>query len=137
MDEIDTGVYLYTSIADEAEDAYKQLEMMKLMITGPETLKEAGYEIEFPEEIDTIAYNRLLPTSEFLAKVSSYAERIPIEAVIEFSVAGTVDECIEKIEEYVKAGVRHIDLINMGPDTRRVMEIYGKEIIPRFKEASH
>jgi alkanesulfonate monooxygenase SsuD/methylene tetrahydromethanopterin reductase-like flavin-dependent oxidoreductase (luciferase family) len=137
MDEIDTGVYLYTSIADEAEDAYKQLEMMKLMITGPETLKEAGYEIEFPEGIDTIAYSRLLPTSEFLAKVSSYAERIPIEAVIEFSVAGTVDECIEKIEEYVEAGVRHMDLINMGPDTRRVVEIYGKEIIPRFKEASH
>ena len=65
-----------------------------------------------------------------------FGTHLPIEAVIEFSVAGTVDECIEKIEEYVDAGVRHMDLINMDPDTRRVMAIYGKEIIPRFKEGS-
>jgi len=134
MDEIDMGIYLYTSIADKAEDAYKQLEAVKTMIAHPEILKEAGYEIEFPEEMGPIAYYRMLPTSEFLGQVASYAERIPIEAVIEFSVAGTVDECIEKIEKYVEAGARHIDLINMGPDPRRVMEAYGKEIIPRFKE---
>lgn len=134
MDEIDTAIYLYTSIADKAEDAYKQLEEVKPMIAHPEILKEAGYEIELPEKMVPTPYYRLLPTSEDLGKASSYAERIPMEAVIEFSVAGTVDECIEKIEEYVKAGARHIDLINMGPDLRRVMEIYGKEIIPRFKE---
>ena len=134
MDEIDTGIYLYTSVADEAEDAYKQLEEVKPMIANPEIMKETGFEIELPEKMGPIAYYRLLPTSEELGRVSNYAERIPIEAVIEFSVAGTVDECIEKIEEYVKAGVRHMDVINMGPDPRRVMEIYGKEIIPRFKE---
>jgi len=136
MDEIDTAVYLYTSVADKAEDAYRQLDGIKSMIVNPRILKEAGYEIEFPEEMGPIAYSRLLPTSEILGKISSYAERIPLEAVIEFSVAGTVDNCIEKIEEYVKAGAKHIDLINVGPDPRRVMKIYGKEIIPRFKEES-
>ena len=134
FDEIDAGIYLYTSIADKAEDAYKQLEGIKPMIAHPELLKEAGYEIEFPEEIGHISYFRLLPTSEILGKVSSYAELIPMEAAIEFSVAGTTEDCIEKIEEYVKAGVKHLDFINMGPDPRRVMEIYGKEIIPRFRE---
>jgi 5,10-methylenetetrahydromethanopterin reductase len=134
MDEIDSGIYLYTSIADKAEDAYKQLEEVKIMIAHPEILKESGYEIELPEKPGSMAYHRLLPTSEDLGKVSTYAERIPVEAAIEFSVAGTVDECIEKIGEYVKAGAEHMDLINLGPDPRQVMEIYGKEIIPRFKE---
>jgi len=134
MDEIDAGIYLYTSIADKAKDAYKQLEEVKIMIAHPEILKEAGYEIELPEKMGSMAYHRLLPTSEDLGKISVYVDRIPVEAAIEFSVVGTVDECIEKIGEYVKAGAEHIDLINLGPDPRQVMEIYGKEIIPRFKE---
>jgi len=134
MDEIDAGIYLYTSIADKAKDAYKQLEEVKIMIAHPEILKEAGYEIELPEKMGSMAYHRLLPTSEDLGKISMYVDRIPVEAAIEFSVVGTVDECIEKIGEYVKAGAEHIDLINLGPDPRQVMEIYGKEIIPRFKE---
>jgi 5,10-methylenetetrahydromethanopterin reductase len=134
IDEIDTGVYLYTSITDEAEEAYKQLDMMKPMIVSyPQLLEEAGYDIDLPEEISSLSYPELLPTGEWIEKFLRYGELIPTEAAVEFSIAGTVEECIEQIDRFVKAGVKHFLLINMGPRPRRVMEIYGKEIIPHFR----
>lgn len=135
VDALDTGVYLYTSITDKAEDAYKQLDMMKPMIVSyPKLLEEAGYDIDLPEEISSLSYPKLLPTGEWIERFLKYGELIPTEAAVEFSIAGTVEECIEKIDRFVKAGVKHFLLINMGPKPRQVMEIYGREIIPHFKE---
>jgi len=132
---IDAGLYLYTSIADRAEDAYKQLDTMKPMIvSAPELLKESGYEVDLPKEISSLSYTDVLPTGEWLELFARYADFIPRDAAVEFSIAGTTQDCIDKVEEYVKAGVRHFLLINMGPSPRQVMEIYSKEIIPRFAE---
>ena len=134
IDEIDLGIYLYTSIADKAEDAYKRLEGWKpLIVPSPQLLREAGYEIEFKEEMKCV-FSELLPTVEGIETFARYAEKIPLEAAVEFSIAGTTDDCIEKVDEYLKAGVKHLLLINLGPDPRRVVEIYGGKIIPRFKE---
>jgi 5,10-methylenetetrahydromethanopterin reductase/phthiodiolone/phenolphthiodiolone dimycocerosates ketoreductase len=135
LDEIEAGLYLYTSIADKAEDAYKQLDTMKPMIvSAPELLPEAGYDVELPEDIRSLSYTELLPTSKWIDAFTRYGEFIPREAAIEFSIAGTTQDCIDKIDEFVKAGVRHFLLINLGPSPRKVVEIYSKEIIPRFAE---
>lgn len=132
--EIDTAIYLYTSIADKAEDAQKQLEGYKpLIVTSPQILIEAGYEVEIPEEISSLSYAELLPSGEKIVKFARFEEFIPKEAVIDFSITGTLADCIEKIDEFVKAGVRHFILMNVGPNPRRVMEIYSKEIFPHFK----
>ena len=134
-EEIEAGLYLYTAIADKAEDAHKQLETMKPMIVwAPELLKESGYNVQLPKEISALSYTDLLPTGEWIELFARYADHIPREAAVEFSIAGTTKDCIDKVEEYVKAGVKHFLLINMGPSPRQVMEIYSKEIIPRFAE---
>jgi alkanesulfonate monooxygenase SsuD/methylene tetrahydromethanopterin reductase-like flavin-dependent oxidoreductase (luciferase family) len=52
----------------------------------------------------------------------------------EFSIRGNVDEVIEKIDEFIKSGVRHFSLMNLGPNPKEVEQIYGKRIIPYFKE---
>ncbi len=138
IDEIDAGIYIFTSVADKAEDAYKQLDRMKpQIVASPELLKEAGHEVEFPEEIGSISYPELIPTAEWIERYMRYGELIPREAAIKFSIAGTVDDCIDKIHEFVKAGVRHFLLINMGPNPNRVMKIYGEDIIPHFKDATN
>lgn len=134
IDEVDPGIYLYTSIAGKADDAHKRLEGWKpLIVPSPQLLREAGYEIEFKEEMRS-AFSELLPTGEGIETFARYAEQVPLEAAVEFSIAGTTDDCIEKVDKYLKAGVKHLLLINLGPDPRRVMEIYGREIIPRFRE---
>ena len=134
IDEIDTGIYLYTSIADRAEEAYETLEKFKPMIAHLELLREAGYEVKIPSALENLSYFKLLPTRDFLDRMSEYGDLIPLEAAREFSLAGTKEECIQRIEEYIKAGVRHFDLINIGPDPKKVMDTYSKEIIPCFRE---
>jgi len=133
IDDIDMGIYLYTSIADKAEDAFKQIETIKPQIVpSPEILREAGYDIELPKELQSLSYFKAFPDSEWLEKFLKYGELIPKEAAIEFSVAGTLEDCTNRIDEYIRAGVRHFILMNAGPDPRRVVELYSKEIIPRF-----
>jgi len=134
MKDIDTGVYLYTSVAEEAEDAYRQIENMKSqVIPSPELLREAGYDVELSKELQSLSYFKALLNPEWVQRFLDFGELIPMEAAIEFSIAGTVEECIEKIAEFIKAGVKHFLLLNVGPDPRQVVKTYGEEIIPYFK----
>ena len=129
--DIDAGLYVVTSIADRTEDAYKQLDGVKSVLV-PEILGEAGYEVELPKELSSYSYLDWMPTSKCVELIARYGEFVPSEAVIDFSIAGTTQECIDRIEEFVEAGVRHFVLGNAGPDQNRVREVYRKEIIPRF-----
>ncbi len=131
---LDLGVYLYTSVTKKAEEAYRQIERMKSQVVpSPELLREAGYEVELPKELRSLSYFEALLNSEWLEKFLAYGELIPSEAAIEFSIAGSVEDCIEKIGRFLDAGVRHFLLINVGPDPRQVMKTYSEEIIPHFK----
>lgn len=133
-DDIDTGVYLYTSVTEKAEDAHKQIEKIRSqVIPSPELLREAGYDVELPEELQSISYFKALLNSEWVEKFLAYGELIPTEAAIEFSIAGTAEDCTNKIDEFIKAGVKHFLLLNVGPDPRQVMKAYSEEIIPYFK----
>ncbi len=132
--DIDTGAYLYTSIAHKAEDAYQQIETIKAqIIPSPELLRASGFDVELPEELRSLSYFEAFPDSEWVQKFLAFGELIPREAAIDFSVAGTVEDCIEKISEFIEAGVRHFLLVNAGPDPREVMKVYGEEIIPYFR----
>lgn len=134
IDDIDTGVYLYTSVTEKAEDAYHQIETIKSqVIPSPELLKEAGYDVELPKELQSLSYFKALPNSEWIQKFLAYGQLIPREAALKFSIAGTVEDCINKIAQFIEAGVRHFLLLNVGPDPRQVMKAYGEEIIPHFK----
>jgi alkanesulfonate monooxygenase SsuD/methylene tetrahydromethanopterin reductase-like flavin-dependent oxidoreductase (luciferase family) len=134
LEDIDIGVYIYTSVAEKAEVAYKQMETIKSqVIPSPELLKEAGFDVELPKELQSISYFKALPDSEWVQKFLAFGERIPREAVIRFSIAGTIEDCIDKIAEFIEAGVRHFLLLNAGPNPREVMKAYGEEIIPYFR----
>jgi len=132
-DDIDTGLYVITSVADRAEDAYKQIDRVKPVLV-PEILKEAGYDIEFPKEFSSYSYLDWMPTREYVEYLARYGKLVPTEAAKEFCIAGTTQDCIEKMDEFVKAGVKHFILQDMEPDQSKVRELYRKEIIPRFTQ---
>jgi alkanesulfonate monooxygenase SsuD/methylene tetrahydromethanopterin reductase-like flavin-dependent oxidoreductase (luciferase family) len=137
--DIDPGLVARTSIADKAEDAYKRLDDVKyILMFSPykEALKEAGYDVELPKELSSLCYPKWFPTSGWRQKIARYQELVPTEAAIEFSIAGTARDCTDKIDEYVKAGVKHFILLDAGnyKDQSKVRELYRKEIMPRFAE---
>jgi 5,10-methylenetetrahydromethanopterin reductase len=48
-------------------------------------------------------------------------------------IAGTPDECIQKIEEYRAAGCTHIMLEIWGDDRTGQANLFGDEVLPHFK----
>lgn len=135
IENVDAGVYLYTAVAEEADDAYREIgKIRSQVIPSPELLKDAGYRVELPSKLQSLSYFKALLNSEWLDKFMEFGELIPMEAALEFSIAGTPDDCIEKIGEYVRAGVTHFLLLNIGPDPRKVVKVYGEEIIPHFRK---
>lgn len=137
--DIDPGLLARTSIADKAEDAYKRLDEVKyILMFSPykEVLEEAGYEVELPKELSSLCYPKWFPTNEWKQKITRYQELVPTEAAIEFSIAGTAHDCVDKIDEYVKAGAKHFILLDAGnyKDQSKVRELYRQEILPRFAE---
>jgi alkanesulfonate monooxygenase SsuD/methylene tetrahydromethanopterin reductase-like flavin-dependent oxidoreductase (luciferase family) len=49
-----------------------------------------------------------------------------------FCVLGTPDQAVEKLKELESIGVDQFDLYLMTEGQHRELEVYGKEIIPRF-----
>lgn len=47
-------------------------------------------------------------------------------------IAGTPDECIQKIEEYRAAGCTHIMLEIWGDDRVGQATLFGDEVLPHF-----
>ena len=49
-------------------------------------------------------------------------------------IAGTPQDCIDAITEYREAGCTHIMLELWGDDRDRQLEVFGREVLPRFRE---
>ena len=94
-------------------------------------LQEMGYNYSFPEctSIRTGIFTRETP--QLLDKAIA---TIPDEAVHQISAFGTSDDCEAKIEQFIKAGARHILIVNQGPDQREALDIISREIIPYLRE---
>ena len=62
------------------------------------------------------------------------ADALPIErAASRWIVSTDPDEHVERIEEYIALGFRHLVFHGPGADQRRFIELYGAEILPRLR----
>jgi alkanesulfonate monooxygenase SsuD/methylene tetrahydromethanopterin reductase-like flavin-dependent oxidoreductase (luciferase family) len=130
MDKIDVCYNCMTAIADDFETAYKRVEFMKGgHLLFPDKLKEE-YNIDIPKDL---VIQKITPSNQDLARLLSYVNKVPNRILQDFNIIGTVDQVMNQIEAFIKAGVKHFALLNRGPDPNRVFEIYRDKIIPYFK----
>lgn len=130
MDEIDTVYHTFTAIAQDPEQALRAVKMFKFSF------------VHFPEKLACEFPNVKLPltvkieesTLNDLEKIREAARMVPDEALARFNIVGTADDAMNQIERYIKSGVRHIIIANMGPNRDEVFRIYTQKIIPYFKE---
>ncbi len=135
LDNFECGILIYTAIAEKYEEAFKQLEKIKPLIAFfPKVIEEAGYDIRIPEHLGKNLYSEIILRERDIKIFEEFGNYIPNEVVEDFSIVGTPEDCIEKVEEFIKAGVEHFILINMGPDPKYVMNVYSKKIMPIFNE---
>ena len=62
------------------------------------------------------------------------AARAVTDSVLEkvCPIAGTPNQCIEKLEEYRDAGCTHILLELWGDDRPEQAKLFGKKVLPHF-----
>ncbi len=67
---------------------------------------------------------------------SSNAEFVTDEIVDRFCVVGSVDQHIAKLRELAAAGVDQFNLYLMNGDEERMLETYGREVIPAMRDVT-
>ena len=135
ISEIDPALWVFTSLGENEDEAYKTLEPFKYVLIMQDQLKKAGYDIDIPEEYHGLNYFNVVPQDpEGREKFRQIGQFFPREAVLDFTITGSVKDCKERIEKYIDKGVKHFVLFyRFSPDPNLALETYAKEIIPYFK----
>lgn len=135
LDQIEKCIYIFLSIAQNQDEAYKTLEPIKHALIWPELLHEAGYSIEIADEYKGLQYTKIMPNDadmlrRFREMGAKYYSR---EIVLDFVIVGSPQDAIKRIEEYVGAGVNHFIFRDFSPDRKKSIRALSKEIMPHFR----
>jgi len=132
LDDIDVAVIVQTAVLEDSDEAWK-IVSSRVRLSLPmraELLKALGYEDLAKEALQTWETGF---TKEQVERIASLAEKIPMDAVKEVSVAGAADEAIEQIERFKDAGVNLLIALPMVDKFEETIKEYRRKIIPYFK----
>ncbi|MEM4565156.1 MAG: LLM class flavin-dependent oxidoreductase [Archaeoglobaceae archaeon] len=134
IDEIDTALQIYTAVDLDSKKAMERAKQYAgLVISAMEKVEQAGYSVDLPKDFPKkFYYENLLLTDDSIARFVEFSSRVSEEILADFFLVGNVEEVISKIEEFSKAGVKHLMIINIGPDPKFVNRVYAEKIIPVF-----
>jgi len=127
--EVEPALFLYSLVAPTREEAWEAIRVPAKLIIAlwPGAAKEAGAEI--PE---SLGIHRFTFTTENVEKLLKVAlEKIPDEAVDRYFIYGSPSDCIEKIGEYAKAGVRSfiVALLVRLKDMKAQLKLYTERVV--------
>lgn len=123
IEEIDVGNILPFAVGREAKTKVKHLTTFMSAFTSDLVHEKLGTKLE-----------RIKVIRESLAKgqIDKAANFMTEEMIDEFSVAGTPDHCLERVEGFIKAGVSQ--MIFVIPEGTRGIKSAGEKIISSFKQ---
>ena len=134
LDGFEPGLFVHAAVADSYEEALNQVRRAKAQIAfAPRLVREAGFELELPKGLPEGLYAGVTLTEEGLKLFEEFGKHVPDEVAVEFSIVGTPEDCARKVEEFVRAGVRHFVLVNLGPDPKFVLDVFARKIIPSYR----
>ncbi|MFB0561220.1 MAG: LLM class flavin-dependent oxidoreductase [Candidatus Lokiarchaeia archaeon] len=131
IEEIDTVYFCYTAVAEDFDTALNRVKNFKVnYLTAPQKVN-AAYGLKLPKELSLYYFTG---SEQDILNIQKYLDDVPDIVSADFNIIGTLDQVMDQIEAFIKAGVRHFSLLNRGPDPNKVYETYRDKIIPYFKE---
>lgn len=133
---IEKTLFIFISIAENQDEAYSSIEPIKHALVWPELLSQAGYNIEIDDEYKGLEYTKIMPNdADMLRKFREMGQKYYTrEIVMDFIIAGSKQDVINKMEDYIEAGVDHFFLRDFSPDKEKSFDIISKEILPYFRK---
>lgn len=136
-DEIEPCAFLYTVVHKDYEEARRMAELpvKMLFMLSPkkrEYLESIGYRGEVPDVGDLFSFEF---NEDNVKRLLEAAEKIPFEILEKRYLVGTPEMCVERIEEYIKAGCRHVILTPLVSKKRYcdMLDLICREVIGYFK----
>ncbi len=135
IEQIDTVVWLDTLLSDDSTQLERAVNKMKLLLAiERNTIKSLGHDVTIPvgysvQNVYGLGTGRICSESD----VTEAANEIPDNVVHQFSAIGSEDNCIEKIQNFIEAGARHIAIRDLGPNVASTLETFNRKIMPHFK----
>lgn len=132
---IEKTLFIFTSIASDQDEAYSTLEPIKHALIWPELLSQAGYDIEIEDQYKGLEYTKIMPNdTEMLQKFREMGKKYySRDMVMDFVIAGSKDDVVKRLEEYIDAGVDHFFLRDFSPDKEKSVKVLSEEILPYFR----
>jgi alkanesulfonate monooxygenase SsuD/methylene tetrahydromethanopterin reductase-like flavin-dependent oxidoreductase (luciferase family) len=132
-DSFEPALFVHTLAEKNGDQVWKKIsEMGKLLLVMwiPEIFNKYG--IVIPNEFRATQLDYTKPK---LQRLCELLNTLPDEPLYERFVAGTPDDCIEKIEEYTKAGVKHFVLSFLSPASMITESIkyYSEKVVNYFR----
>ena len=130
LDEIDVTAYASFSIGSTREEAVKgdaKIVVAFIVAGSPDAVLER----HGLNQDDCDKVKGLLAKGDFGGLPGAVTD----DMIDAFAVAGSKDQCIERIDEILKIGVTQFVVGSpIGPDKKDAIKQIGKEIIPHFKD---
>jgi 5,10-methylenetetrahydromethanopterin reductase len=127
-DQVDVAAYTSFSVHEDLKKATKAAVPVVAFIAAgspPVLLERHGIDVQKTEEIKAA-----LKVNDW---GKAFASVTP-EMIGAFSVCGTPDLCIERINELLKSGISQFVVGSpIGPNVREAITLISEKIIPRFK----
>lgn len=128
LEELNISAYTSFSIASDYEKALKAVvPVVAYIVAGaPEIILERhGISVELAEKVrEAIVHAQW-------KEAFSYVDNNMVEA---FSICGTPENCIEKVDKLLKVGVNQIVVGSpIGPNVQKAINMIAAEVFPHFK----
>jgi len=133
MDEIDTGVQVHVVVlkdGDKAREIATPRSRAALALRS-RLLKDLGYPKLAKKALSVW---KISFSEEEINRLSEVADEIPQEAVEKTFIAGTSDEVVGQIEEFIRAGVKFLDVMPILEKFEETMKAFKEKIVPYFAE---
>ncbi len=109
------AMWCYTVIDEDPEECRRLLAspmIRAFTLTMPYyAFEELGYRHPLGEK--SVPFSDYVPTRYGREQVIKALEKVPVEVCERYTLNGTPDDIIKKLEEYLKAGLRHVVLWNI------------------------
>jgi probable F420-dependent oxidoreductase len=123
-------------VSDDSEAARRQLRWFAALVGNHIADILRHHEPEaLPDELR--AYVEARTRYDYRQHTRQEAEHygyVPDEIVDRFTIHGSADACAAKVRELAALGVTEYNIYTTVPEPERVIETYGREIIPLFTE---
>jgi len=131
MEDIDVTYAVNTAVSEDYDEARKKalFYAKKKFLWWPKQIQQYGYSIT-----DEFDWNFLKVKKDTAKKLDEHVPEVPDKPAEEITIFGTPEDCIDKIERYIRSGVTHFMFYLHSPyvETCRLMQT---KIIPYFKES--